>query len=108
MQHKNFTGFHVVAFPCNQWNQETRTEPEIKKFAEEEFELCVNKPGCNFHLMSKVEVNGKRAHPVFKYLKQHSPPAKKPNPHDEWKHDNKYIHYQYAVQFIIRCGMRSC
>jgi len=55
-------GFEILAFPCNQFGkQEPKTNPEIKLFAE-------NK-GATFPLFEKVKVNGKKAHPVFNFLR---------------------------------------
>ena len=55
-------GFEVLAFPCNQFgNQEPDTNAQIKKFAAGK--------GAQFPLFAKVDVNGKHAHPLFKYLK---------------------------------------
>jgi glutathione peroxidase-family protein len=56
-------GLRVLAFPCNQFgNQEPWSNEEIKKYAVEKF-------GVKFDLFSKIEVNGDKAHPLFKYLK---------------------------------------
>jgi len=55
-------GLEILAFPCNQFGkQEPGTNEQIKKFAEEKFDVT-------FTLFEKVEVNGPNAHPVFKYL----------------------------------------
>lgn len=60
-------GFVVMGFPCNQFgNQEPGKEEEIKKFVEKKY-------GITFPLFSKVEVNGPRAHPVWKFLKDARP-----------------------------------
>jgi len=55
-------GFEVLAFPCNQFGkQEPKSNAEIKQFV-------LNK-GVTFPLFSKVEVNGKRADPIFQWLR---------------------------------------
>jgi len=56
-------GFEVLAFPCNQFGaQEPGSNAEIKAFA--------GKYGATFPLMSKIEVNGDGAAPLFKWLKE--------------------------------------
>lgn len=60
-------GFEILAFPCNQFmNQEPGSNDEISNF-------CTLNFGVTFPIMSKVEVNGKEAHPLFKYLQDHCP-----------------------------------
>lgn len=56
-------GLEIVAFPCNQFkNQEPGSNEEIKKFASAKF-------GISFPMMSKVDVNGDNAHPLFVHLR---------------------------------------
>ena len=56
-------GLVVIGFPCDQFaHQEPGTDAEIAEF-------CRINHGVTFPLMSKVNVNGKDAHPIFKYLK---------------------------------------
>merc|ERR1712156_460915 len=59
-------GLRILAFPCNQFgSQEPGTDAEIKAFAESkgvEF-------GKGFDFYSKIDVNGKNAHPLWAYLK---------------------------------------
>ena len=56
-------GFEILGFPCNQFGgQEPRDEKSIASG-------CVNIYGITFQMFSKVEVNGKNAHPIFKFLK---------------------------------------
>ncbi len=53
----------VLGFPCNQFGgQEPGTASEIASFCEKNF-------GVTFPLMSKVEVKGDGATPLYKYLK---------------------------------------
>ena len=52
-----------MAFPCNQFmNQEPGTNAEIKKKVHEKY-------GITFDMMSKIEVNGDDAHPLYKWMK---------------------------------------
>lgn len=56
-------GLVVLGFPCNQFgNQEPGTEKDIA-------EGCLINYGVSFPMFSKVDVNGKNAHPIFQYLK---------------------------------------
>jgi glutathione peroxidase len=56
-------GFEVLAFPCDQFGrQEPGSDDEIKSFCETNY-------GVNFPLFSKIEVNGEKAHPLYKFLK---------------------------------------
>lgn len=60
-------GFAVLGFPCNQFmNQEPGTESDIQSFCELNF-------GVTFPLFTKVDVNGKNAHPLFQYLTEEAP-----------------------------------
>ena len=57
-------GLVILGFPCNQFGgQEAGSEEEISEFCEINY-------GVSFPMFSKVEVNGKGAHPIFKYLKK--------------------------------------
>ena len=56
-------GVVVIAFPCDQFgHQEPGSDEEIAEF-------CRLNHGVTFPLMSKIEVNGENAHPIFKWLK---------------------------------------
>ena len=56
-------GLVVIGFPCDQFaHQEPGSDEEIAEF-------CRLNPGVTFPLMSKIEVNGENAHPIYKYLK---------------------------------------
>jgi len=60
-------GFVVLGFPCDQFaHQEPDGDAEIATFCRRDF-------GVTFPLMSKVDVNGKKAHPVFVYLRKKAP-----------------------------------
>ena len=57
------SGLVIVGFPCDQFaHQEPGTDAEIAEF-------CRINHGVTFPLMSKIEVNGDGAHPIYKYLK---------------------------------------
>ena len=67
--HKKFAarGFEVLAFPCNQFGgQEPGDAEDIRNF-------CSLTYNVTFPLFSKVEVNGKDAHPLFRFLKHAKP-----------------------------------
>ena len=56
-------GFEVLDFPCNQFlNQAPGTDEEIQEF-------CTKKYNITFKQFSKINVNGKDAEPLYKYLK---------------------------------------
>ena len=59
-------GLIVLGFPCDQFaHQEPGNDQEIDEFCKENF-------GVDFPLSQKVNVNGKNAHPIFKFLKENS------------------------------------
>jgi glutathione peroxidase len=56
-------GLVVVGFPCDQFgHQEPGSEEEIGAF-------CQKNYGVTFPMMSKVEVNGDGAHPLYQWLR---------------------------------------
>ena len=56
-------GFVILAFPCNQFgSQEPDSEEDIMDF-------CTSTFGVSFPMFSKIKVNGKNTHPLYKYLK---------------------------------------
>jgi glutathione peroxidase len=56
-------GFEILGFPCNQFaNQENGTNEEIQQF-------CKMNYGVTFPVFAKINVNGKDAHPLYKYLR---------------------------------------
>ena len=60
-------GLCIVGFPCDQFaHQEPGSDEEIAEF-------CRINHGVTFPLMSKADVNGPAAHPVFEYLKGAAP-----------------------------------
>ncbi len=57
-------GFSVLAFPCNQFGaQEPGTAAQIAAF-------CSTNYGVEFPIFDKVDVNGARAHPLWRWLKE--------------------------------------
>lgn len=59
-------GLIVLGFPCDQFaHQEPGNDQEINEFCKVNF-------GVDFPLSEKVNVNGKNAHPIFKFLKSNS------------------------------------
>lgn len=55
-------GLAVVGVPCNQFGgQEPGTEKEIAEFCESQY-------GVDFDMMAKVDVNGEKAAPLYKFL----------------------------------------
>jgi len=60
-------GLVVLGFPCNQFaNQEPGDLESIKQG-------CLLNYGVTFPMFSKIDVNGKETHPLFKYLKETLP-----------------------------------
>jgi len=60
-------GFVVLGFPCDQFgHQEPGNAEEIKNF-------CSLKYDVTFPMFAKTEVNGDKAHPLFKELKSEAP-----------------------------------
>ena len=60
-------GLEILGFPCNQFGaQEPGSEDEIAQFCELNY-------GVTFPMFAKVDVNGRNAAPVYKYLKAEKP-----------------------------------
>ncbi|MCK9625231.1 MAG: glutathione peroxidase [Bacteroidales bacterium] len=60
-------GLVILGFPCNQFaGQEPGDEKSIA-------EGCVINYGVTFQMFSKIKVNGKETHPIYKYLKEAIP-----------------------------------
>jgi glutathione peroxidase len=56
-------GFTVLGFPCDQFgHQEPGDEEEVRGFCDRNF-------GVTFPMFAKVDVNGSRAHPLFRWLR---------------------------------------
>jgi glutathione peroxidase len=60
-------GLVVLGFPCNQFGkQEPGTAKEISEFCERNY-------GIGFPMFAKIEVNGKGAHPLYRFLNREKP-----------------------------------
>ena len=60
-------GFSVLGFPCNQFgSQEPGDAAAIGAF-------CMTNYGVSFPMFAKIDVNGERAHPLYKFLKAEQP-----------------------------------
>jgi glutathione peroxidase len=60
-------GFEVLGFPCNQFGaQEPGDAEEIGKFCSLTYDVT-------FPMFAKVDVNGSKAHPLYKFLKGEKP-----------------------------------
>ena len=60
-------GLVVLGFPCNQFGrQEPGTAGEIAAFCERNY-------GVSFPIFAKIDVNGKNAHPLYRYLNRVKP-----------------------------------
>jgi glutathione peroxidase len=69
--HKKYSGkgLKVLGFPCNQFgSQEPGESDDIHNF-------CQKNYGVDFQMFDKVDVNGKDAHPLYKYLTSAAPGA---------------------------------
>ena len=56
-------GLEILGFPCNQFaKQDSGSNEEIHSF-------CQLNYGVSFTMFEKIDVNGKKAHPLYKYLK---------------------------------------
>lgn len=67
--HQRFgpAGLVVLGFPCNQFgSQDSGSNAEIADF-------CQVNYGVSFPMMSKIEVNGASAHPLYKWLCSEAP-----------------------------------
>ncbi|MFC5520306.1 glutathione peroxidase [Polaromonas jejuensis] len=67
--HKTYAdkGLAVLGFPCNQFgSQDPGNDDEISAF-------CQVNYGVSFPMMSKIEVNGPTAHPLYKWLTAEAP-----------------------------------
>ena len=60
-------GLVVLGFPCNQFgNQDKGSNEEIASF-------CQLNYGVSFPMMSKIDVNGAEAHPLYQWLTAEAP-----------------------------------
>ncbi|MFV0635005.1 glutathione peroxidase [Demequina sp.] len=58
-------GFIVLGFPSNQFKQELSDAQEIGEF-------CQRNYGVSFPMFATIDVNGRKAHPVFQWLRSES------------------------------------
>lgn len=81
-------GLMVLGFPCNQFGaQEPGSNAEIQEF-------CTLNYAVKFPIMAKIDVNGASAHPLYNYLKSHTPPAQ----------GNEDIKWNFAKFLISKDG----
>ncbi len=60
-------GLPVLGFPCNQFaSQDPGDDAQIASF-------CQKNYGVSFQMMSKIEVNGNGAHPLYQWLTAEAP-----------------------------------
>lgn len=60
------SGLEILGFPCNQFaNQDSGSNDKINEF-------CQLNYGVTFKMFEKIDVNGKNAHSLYKYLKNES------------------------------------
>ncbi len=60
-------GLKILGFPCNQFgDQEPGNNQNIASF-------CQKNYGVDFQMFEKIDVNGKDAHPLYKYLTKTAP-----------------------------------
>lgn len=60
-------GLEVLGFPCNQFGaQEPGTAADIGVFCERNY-------GVSFPMFAKIDVNGEKAHPLYRFLKKQKP-----------------------------------
>jgi glutathione peroxidase len=67
--HKTYAGkgLAVLGFPCNQFgSQDPGADGEIESF-------CQVNYGVSFPMMGKIDVNGPKAHPLYKWLSAEAP-----------------------------------
>ena len=57
------SGLEILGFPCNQFaKQDSGSNEEIHS-------ICQLNYGVSFNMFEKIEVNGKNAHPLYRFLK---------------------------------------
>lgn len=71
-------GLVILGFPCNQFlGQEPGTAEEISTF-------CSANYGVTFTMMEKIDVNGDKAAPIYKWLKKKAPYKGYPEQHAQF------------------------
>ena len=80
-KHSDYSNkIQILAFPCNQFGQqEPGSAKEIKQFVQEK--------GVQFQMMEKIDVNGRDAHLLYKYLK--------------YKTNVNTITWNFATYFVV-------
>lgn len=69
-QKYNAKGLEIIGFPCNQFLEQNKEDgKETAKF-------CLLNYGVTFENFEKIDVNGEKAHPLYKYLKEQKPEDK--------------------------------
>ncbi|MBE0701500.1 MAG: glutathione peroxidase [Acholeplasmataceae bacterium] len=72
-------GFEILNFPCNQFMfQASGSNHKLKSH-------CKKKYGISFRSFTKIKVNGKDTHPLYRYLKKEGPDELTPKPLSEMK-----------------------
>lgn len=74
-------GLEIVCFPCDQFGGQELPQGEICSFVEDKFKF-------KGRMMGKVNVNGPKTSPVWKYLKEQSK-------------DTSDVRWNFACKFII-------
>ena len=88
-------GFEVLAFPANNFmRQEPGSNEEIKQFCDLRFKIT-------FPLFEKIEVKGRKIHPLYRYLTEQSPFKGKIS----WNFNKFVINAQGEV--VARFGSRT-
>lgn len=60
-------GLEVLCFPCNQFgHQEPGTSEDITAFCQRHYSV-------SFQMFEKIDVNGRNAHPLYRWLKNQKP-----------------------------------
>ena len=60
-------GLEIIGFPCNQFaHQDPGSDAEIVEF-------CQRNYGVSFTMAKKIDVNGNKAHPLYRFLKDEAP-----------------------------------
>ena len=79
-------GLVVIGFPCSQFaNQEFKNDEEISEF-------CQLNYGVTFALSTKVDVNGKNTHPVFRFVKARTKDRLGLGTAIKWNFTKFYVH----------------
>lgn len=95
----NDKGLAIVGVPCNQFGkQEPGSDEEIGEF-------CQKNYGVKFDMLSKVDVNGEKAAPLFKYLTSEKAGLKDFGP-VKWNFEKFLIAKDGSVAARFRTGVK--